>query len=698
MQFSTYNPLVKLSITGNYRVYRPVYAFLEVSSNLRTWQEFSFNSFAGSTRWIWNVHANIHDFESTASRDIEQVSQAIFENHFYHLGLIFLWIRRNMFVGAHWSNYENWLIDPYHSFPALLPFRINSNLIRFTSRLFYVWRRWRVINQLQLFILATGAFIMVRFFGLRGYFHATKSSPRLSWFLQFEIMLNHHLTGLLRLRSLAWARHLIHVSIFTENLLSCRFDPIRFSMLYNITFDPLTLDMLQVFHRSLQNFFVLQWDLLTRGLSCWGRTNPFTYSLWISDIAHHHLAIRVIFMLAGHLYKTQYNLRSSLSTLLKAHETVGWNLTSWNSQLSLNLAVLRTLSIIVSQHIYAIPAYPFIVLDKATVICLYTHHIWIRRFFIVRRAAHASISVLNIKSFSNDLFNIIASHQYSITVHLNWLCIFLGFHSFGLLIHNDTLQSLGRPYDIFSDSAIQLQPIFAQLLQQIRQVANLRYNQRLLPLHLRTTDFLLHHIHAFTIHVTVLILLKGVLFAKHSRLVIDKEKLRFRFPCDGPRRGRTCQISAWDHIFLRLFWMYNSISIVIFHFSWKIQSSSWYDIKSLNFDRSASTINRWLRDFLWNQASQVIQSYRSALSWYRLIFLRAHFIWAFSLIFLFSGRRYWQELIESISWRHDKINLTTTIAPRALSIIQGRAVRVSHYLLRRICTTWAFFHAHVCAL
>jgi photosystem I P700 chlorophyll a apoprotein A1 len=35
----------------------------------------------------------------------------------------------------------------------------------------------------------------------------------------------------------------------------------------------------------------------------------------------------------------------------------------------------------------------------------------------------------------------------------------------------------------------------------------------MMPISLGTSDFLVHHIHAFTIHVTVLILLKGVLFA-----------------------------------------------------------------------------------------------------------------------------------------------------------------------------------------
>ena len=99
--------------------------------------------------------------------------------------------------------------------------------------------------------------------------------------------------------------------------------------------------------------------------------------------------------------------------------------------------------------------------------------------------------------------------------------------------------------------------------------------------------------------------------------------------------------------------------------------------------------------FLWSQASQVIQSYGSALSAYGLIFLGAHFIWAFSLMFLFSGRGYWQELIESIVWAHNKLKVAPAIQPRALSITQGRAVGLAHYLLGGIGTTWAFFLARI---
>merc|ERR1712194_637732 len=55
----------------------------------------------------------------------------------------------------------------------------------------------------------------------------------------------------------------------------------------------------------------------------------------------------------------------------------------------------------------------------------------------------------------------------------------------------------------------------------------------MMPITLGTADFMVHHIHAFTIHVTVLILLKGTLFARSSRLIPDKANLGFRFPCDG---------------------------------------------------------------------------------------------------------------------------------------------------------------------
>ena len=71
-----------------------------------------------------------------------------------------------------------------------------------------------------------------------------------------------------------------------------------------------------------------------------------------------------------------------------------------------------------------------------------------------------------------------------------------------------------------------------------------------ITLELATADYIVHLIHAFTIHAMLLILSKGILYARNSRLVSDKLELGFRYPCDGPGRGGTCQISPWDHLYL----------------------------------------------------------------------------------------------------------------------------------------------------
>ncbi len=334
---------------------------------------------------------------------------------------------------------------------------------------------------------------------------------------------------------------------------------------------------------------------------------------------------------------------------------------------------------------------------------MFVHHAWIGGFFIVGAGAHGAIYLVKeYQLWAYSAIERVLAHRYSMIVHLNWACIFIGFHSFGLYIHNDTLSALGRSADLFSDSAIILSPVFGLMFQQLftpeiyASGSVVSSGVRLVG----TADTLVHHVHAFTIHVTTLILLKGVLFARSSRLVADKSLLGFRFPCDGPGRGGTCQISAWDHIYLGLFWMYNAVSVVIFHFSWKHQSSVWAIrgqayLTAGTFENTGVAINGWLRDFLWSQSSQVIQSYGSYAGSYGLMFLAAHFVWAFSLMFLFSGRGYWQELIESIVWCHNTTGIAPSIFPRALSITQGRAVGITHYLIGGIVTTWAFFQARL---
>ncbi|WP_017315023.1 photosystem I core protein PsaA [Mastigocladopsis repens] len=707
-----------------------------------------------TTTWIWNLHALAHDFDTHTS-DLEDISRKIFSAHFGHLAVVTIWLSGMIFHGARFSNYEAWLSDPLNIKPSaqvvwpivgqqILNADVGGGFhgIQITSGFFYIWRGWGITNSFQLYCTAIGGLVLAGLFLFAGWFHYHKRAPKLEWFQNVESMLNHHLAGLLGLGSLGWTGHLIHVSAPINKLLdagvSIKDVPLPHEYILN---RDLITELFPSFANGLTPFWTLNWGQYADFLTFKGGLNPVTGGLWITDIAHHHLAIAVLFIIAGHQYRTNWGIGHSIKEILEnhkgpftgdGHKGLYENLTtSWHAQLAVNLAMLGSLTIIVAHHMYAMPPYPYLATDYATQLCIFTHHMWIGAFLIVGAGAHASIFM--VRDYDpvvnqNNVLDRVLRHRDAIISHLNWVCMFLGFHSFGLYIHNDTMRALGRPQDMFSDTAIQLQPVFAQWVQNLHTVAPgasapnalepVSYvfgggilavggKVAMMPMALGTADFMIHHIHAFQIHVTVLILLKGFLFARSSRLVPDKMNLGFRFPCDGPGRGGTCQVSGWDHVFLGLFWMYNTISIAIFHFSWKMQSDIWGTVDSDgvvshitggNFAQSAITINGWLRDFQWAQAVQVINSYGSALSAYGLLFLGAHFVWAFSLMFLFSGRGYWQELIESIVWAHNKLKVAPSIQPRALSIIQGRAVGVAHFLLGGIVTTWAFFHARIISL
>lgn len=596
---------------------------------------------------------------------------------------------------------------------------------------------------IELYSTSIGALVAAAVTMYAGYFHYHKKAPKLEWFQNAEATIGGHLINLLGLGNLAWTGHLIHVSLPINKMLDSGMAPEDIPIPHEYLLDKAFMaDLYPSFAQGLAPYFTLNWGVYSDFLTFKGGLDPQTGGLWMTDIAHHHLALAVMYIIAGHMYRTNWGIGHHMREIMDAHKGPFTGeghkglydvlTTSWHAQLAINLACWGSFSIVCAHHMYAMPPYPYLATDYATQLNLFVHHMWLGGFYIVGGAAHAAIFMVrdyDPAMNQNNVLDRMLRHRDTIIAHLNWVCLFLGFHSFDLYIHNDEMRSLGRPQDMFSDTAIQLQPIFAQWVQNLQ--ANVAGTIRaplaegatslawggdplfvggkvaMQHVSLGTADFMIHHIHAFQIHVTVLILLKGVLYARSSRLIPDKANLGFRFPCDGPGRGGTCQSSGWDHVFLGLFWMYNCISIVNFHFFWKMQSDVWGSANASgginyltagNWAQSSITINGWLRDFLWAQSVQVINSYGSALSAYGILFLGAHFIWAFSLMFLFSGRGYWQELIESIVWAHSKLKIAPAIQPRAMSITQGRAVGLGHYLLGGIVTSWSFYLARILAL
>ena len=433
-----------------------------------------------TTTWVWNLHANAHDFDSHTS-DLEEVSRKIFSAHFGHLAVIFVWLSGAFFHGARFSNYSGWLADPTHVKPSaqvvwpvfgqeILNGDVGAGFhgIQITSGLFHVWRAWGITTETQLMALAIGALVMAGLMLNAGVFHYHKAAPKLEWFQNVESMLNHHLAGLLGLGSLSWAGHLIHVSLPTTALMDAidAGSPLSLNgktiatvadipLPHEFFNQDLLAQLFPGFGAGINAFFTGNWAAYSDFLTFKGGLNPVTGSMWMSDIAHHHLAIAVLFIVAGHMYRTNWGIGHSIKEILegqkgdpllfpasKGHDGLyEFMTTSWHAQLAVNLALLGSLSIIVAQHMYAMPAYPYIGIDYPTQLSIFTHHTWIGGFLIVGAGAHAAIAMIRdydpAKHVDNVLDRVLKARDALIS-HLNWVCIWLGFHSFGLYIHNDT--------------------------------------------------------------------------------------------------------------------------------------------------------------------------------------------------------------------------------------------------------------------
>ena len=177
----------------------------------------------------------------------------------------------------------------------------------------------------------------------------------------------------------------------------------------------------------------------------------------------------------------------------------------------------------------------------------------------------------------------------------------------------------------------------------------------------------------------------------------------YGFPCDGPGRGGTCDISAWDGFYLAVFWMLNTIGWARFYWHWK-HIALWTDNLGL-FQDSSTTSWGWFRDYLWFNSSQLINGYNpfgfNSLSVWAWTFLLGHLVWATGFVpDLVAG--YWQELIESIVWAHEQTPIAGLLvwneAPVALSIVQARFVGLVHFAVGYVFLSSPFVIADTLSL
>ena len=448
-----------------------------------------------TTRRIWYGIATAHDFELHDGMTEENLYQKIFASHFGHIAIIFLWTSGTLFHVAWQGNFEQWIKDPLNTSPiahAIWDPHFGKGAIdAFTqggasspvniaySGVYHWFYTIGMTSNQELYQGSIFLLILSSIFLFAGWLHLQpKFRPSLAWFKNAESRLNHHLAGLFGVSSLAWTGHLVHVAIPEsrgqhvgwDNFLSTPPHPAGLGPFFSLNWGVYAQNPDTAGH-----VFGTSEGAGTAILTFLGGFHPQTESLWLTDIAHHHLAIAVIFIIAGHMYRTNFGIGHSIKEILDTHKPPQGGLgeghkglydtlnNSLHFQLALALASLGTVTSLVAQHMYSMPSYAFIARDYTTQAALYTHHQYIAGFLMVGAFAHGAIFLVrdyDPEANKNNVLSRALQHKEAIISHLSWVSLFLGFHTLSLYVHNDVVVAFGTP-----EKQILIEPVFAQWIQ-----------------------------------------------------------------------------------------------------------------------------------------------------------------------------------------------------------------------------------------
>jgi len=411
-----------------------------------------------TTRRLWFGIATAHDFETHDGMTEEKLYQKIFASHFGQLAIIFLWTSGNLFHVAWQGNFEKWGEDPLHvrpiahtiwdphfGQPAVEAFTRGGASAPVNIAYSGVYQWWYTIGMrtngdlynASLFLLfVAGLFLFAGWLHLQPTF-----APALSWFKNAESRLNHHLSGLFGVSSLAWTGHLVHVAIPESRGQHVRWDNFLTTLPHPAGLAPFFSGQWAVYAQNpdtANHIFGTPEGAGTAILTFLGGFHPQTESLWLTDMAHHHLAIAVVFILAGHQYRTNFGIGHSMREILEAHTPPAGGLgaghkglfdtvnNSLHFQLGLALASVGVITSLVAQHTYSLPAYAFLAQDFTTQAALYAHHQYIAGFIMCGAFAHGAIFFIRDYDPEQNEGNVLArmlEHKEAIISHLSWVSL-----------------------------------------------------------------------------------------------------------------------------------------------------------------------------------------------------------------------------------------------------------------------------------
>ena len=697
-----------------------------------------------ATQRYFQVLGSIHDIDSYYSIDNTTNSlAAIFTAQWTHLAIIGMWSAGSLFHIGWTGNFELWLTNPIKTVPIAHSIfdphfgttEIESNTAY--SGLYNLMTTVGLTTSNDIFNLLILVECISCSFILLAAVHLTYLDALIQWLptyqavqtsssssssltsihadyrlntnirltntLPFKLFtayfdlsgsrLNFHVGIMIGISSISWAGHIVHLALPASRGIDSKLVNM-FNVRLTSIFTNSDLDKDNHIWRSA-------YGAGNAVLTFIGSLKLDTQSLFLSDIAHHHLALGVLLVLASHLYQSSYNsfghrLRDPVVSNGTHHFPAQLSL---HLQLSLALFALGFTTSLVAQHTYSM--LPYVYLSYVTNAALYVHHQYVASLLMVGALVHSSTflvrdysSVISTHTSTNThglrlLVIILLATKGQFISHLSWISLFLGFHVLALYIHNDTVSAFGEV-----EKQVLVEPVLALFYQHISQLAVTA---------LGPGDLLVHHAIAFAIHTSVLVLVKGALDGRGSKLMPDKLYYSVSFACDGPTRGGTCDISTWDSFYLAAFWVLNTDAWLTFYFHWK--SLVHFENTVFQFDESSTCLNGWFRDYLWFNSTSLLNGYNafrandlSCLSW---LFLAAHLAWATGFMFLISWRGYWQELIDTLLVLHLKTPVLFNLyqpdffTPTALSIVQARLVGVTHFTFGFILTYAAFVLASV---
>jgi photosystem I P700 chlorophyll a apoprotein A2 len=480
-----------------------------------------------ATSKYFQIIGSFHDIESYFGLDnTSSLNVQIFFCHWGHLAIIHLWLSANLFQLGWNANYELYLTNPIPMQPiahgiwdAHIPLSYDYTIVLSYSAIYNVVCTVGFTNVFQIYNFVIICELLAACSIPLGKLHLISLSELLQWLplnksfgflttttslsiiiVQNNIRFNFHTGCAIGLFSIAWCGHLLHVAI-----------PIS---------------------RGNISATLIQHILC---LTCNGGLNwIWTHSLYLTDIAHHHLSLGILFVWASHVYLSLfkafgYRTRSVLFSLSFSVRPLGKSL---HLKLAQDCTTSSLITAAINQHIYSLTPYLYLSYDYIRTVALYVHHSWIAEFLMIATFAHKAIFLIRDYTFHNnkgltlDVIGRILAHKDCIISHLSWICLWLGFHTLGVYIHNDTFHAFGE-----QEKQILIEPTNAQIIQQSSGKANYGISLTYPCVHKSFDSFILplgpgdlcaHHAIALGLHITAVILLKGALDGRGSKLMADK--------------------------------------------------------------------------------------------------------------------------------------------------------------------------------